>query len=274
MGQISVTAGPCRVVPDDGAQSPAGLVAAPSGGAGSGGTALAGVAALSRDVRFTSASGRVRRSGAGPTASAELRTGRCLRDVHLSDGAHFENLALYELVRRHCRYVLVSDCGADPRSPSTTSAMPAPDSRGLRRRHRDRVSPLRSRRQRLLGAARRGRHHSLLANRPGHPALRQADDDRRRADRRAAIHDAQHGVPAREHRRSVLRRSAVGVVPPARPACGRLHVRFRQARGQQQAQRRLGVRRSESPLGPDAGRPRAERGRDDPALWRTRSRAA
>ena len=35
-------------------------------------------------------------------------------DVHLSDGAHFENLALYELVRRHCRYIIVSDCGADP----------------------------------------------------------------------------------------------------------------------------------------------------------------
>ncbi len=37
------------------------------------------------------------------------------RYLHLSDGAHFENLALYELVRRHCRYVIVSDCGADPR---------------------------------------------------------------------------------------------------------------------------------------------------------------
>jgi hypothetical protein len=37
-----------------------------------------------------------------------------LRDVHLSDGGHFENLALYELVRRHCRYILLSDCGADP----------------------------------------------------------------------------------------------------------------------------------------------------------------
>jgi hypothetical protein len=34
--------------------------------------------------------------------------------VHLSDGAHFENLALYELIRRHCRYIVVSDCGADP----------------------------------------------------------------------------------------------------------------------------------------------------------------
>jgi hypothetical protein len=35
-------------------------------------------------------------------------------DVHLSDGGHFENLALYELVRRHCRYIVVSDCGEDP----------------------------------------------------------------------------------------------------------------------------------------------------------------
>jgi len=36
-------------------------------------------------------------------------------DVHLSDGAHFENLGLYELVRRHCRYIIVSDCGTDPK---------------------------------------------------------------------------------------------------------------------------------------------------------------
>jgi len=33
---------------------------------------------------------------------------------HLSDGGHFENLGLYELIRRRCRYILVSDCGADP----------------------------------------------------------------------------------------------------------------------------------------------------------------
>lgn len=34
--------------------------------------------------------------------------------VHLSDGGHFENLAAYELVRRHCRVIVVSDCGQDP----------------------------------------------------------------------------------------------------------------------------------------------------------------
>ena len=34
--------------------------------------------------------------------------------VHLSDGGHFENLGLYELIRRHCSYIIVSDCGTDP----------------------------------------------------------------------------------------------------------------------------------------------------------------
>jgi hypothetical protein len=35
-------------------------------------------------------------------------------DVYLSDGGHFENLGLYEMVRRRCKYLLVSDAGADP----------------------------------------------------------------------------------------------------------------------------------------------------------------
>ncbi len=38
------------------------------------------------------------------------RDSRCL----VSDGGHFDNLGLYELVRRRCRYVVVSDAGADP----------------------------------------------------------------------------------------------------------------------------------------------------------------
>lgn len=40
-------------------------------------------------------------------------TSTSAREIHLSDGAHFDNLGLYELVRRHCRYILVSDCTAD-----------------------------------------------------------------------------------------------------------------------------------------------------------------
>ncbi|HEX6132890.1 MAG TPA: hypothetical protein VFZ24_02830, partial [Longimicrobiales bacterium] len=35
-------------------------------------------------------------------------------DVHLSDGGHFENMAVYELIRRRCRYIIAADCGADP----------------------------------------------------------------------------------------------------------------------------------------------------------------
>lgn len=35
-------------------------------------------------------------------------------DVYLSDGGHFENLGLYEMIQRRCRYIVVSDAGADP----------------------------------------------------------------------------------------------------------------------------------------------------------------
>jgi len=34
--------------------------------------------------------------------------------IYLSDGGHFENLGLYEMVRRRCRYIVVVDAGADP----------------------------------------------------------------------------------------------------------------------------------------------------------------
>ena len=35
--------------------------------------------------------------------------------VNLSDGGHFENLGVYELVRRRCGLILASDAGADPK---------------------------------------------------------------------------------------------------------------------------------------------------------------
>ena len=34
--------------------------------------------------------------------------------VYLSDGGHFENLGLYEMVRRRCRFVVAVDAGCDP----------------------------------------------------------------------------------------------------------------------------------------------------------------
>jgi hypothetical protein len=36
------------------------------------------------------------------------------REVHISDGGHFENMGVYELVRRGCQVIVASDCGADP----------------------------------------------------------------------------------------------------------------------------------------------------------------
>ncbi|MBI3776120.1 MAG: hypothetical protein HY273_11315 [Gammaproteobacteria bacterium] len=43
-----------------------------------------------------------------------LRMDENCKHVHLSDGGHFENLALYELIRRKCRYIVVCDAAADP----------------------------------------------------------------------------------------------------------------------------------------------------------------
>lgn len=37
------------------------------------------------------------------------------RDIYLSDGGHFENLGLYEMIRRRCPYIVVSDAAADPK---------------------------------------------------------------------------------------------------------------------------------------------------------------
>ena len=35
--------------------------------------------------------------------------------VYLSDGGHFDNLGLYELVRRRCRFIVLTDAGGDPK---------------------------------------------------------------------------------------------------------------------------------------------------------------
>ena len=57
------------------------------------------------------------RPSAPPTAPAPY--------VYLSDGGHFENLGLYEMVLRRCRFIVVSDAGCDEASTSKTSATPS-----------------------------------------------------------------------------------------------------------------------------------------------------
>ncbi|WP_422924369.1 patatin-like phospholipase family protein [Singulisphaera sp. PoT] len=51
----------------------------------------------------------------GDRLSAELLGQTSDRDqyVHLSDGGHFENLGIYELIRRRCRYIIAVDSGED-----------------------------------------------------------------------------------------------------------------------------------------------------------------
>ncbi len=58
----------------------------------------------------------------GPLSSAKLlldeafgRTDSQHPYVNLSDGGHFENFGLYELVRRRCRFIVVCDAGGDPK---------------------------------------------------------------------------------------------------------------------------------------------------------------
>ncbi len=58
---------------------------------------------------------KVRRGGMLWTLFRELLglTSRDLPYVNLSDGGHFENLGLYGLIQRRCKYIIVSDAGAD-----------------------------------------------------------------------------------------------------------------------------------------------------------------
>jgi hypothetical protein len=61
----------------------------------------------------------IRRSGPNDSLRAILRelggaTDDRGWDIYLSDGGHFENLGVYEMLRRRCRFILVSDAGADP----------------------------------------------------------------------------------------------------------------------------------------------------------------
>jgi hypothetical protein len=48
-------------------------------------------------------------------AEAMGKTSDTYSYVYLSDGGHFENLGLYEMVLRRRRYIIVSDAGCDPK---------------------------------------------------------------------------------------------------------------------------------------------------------------
>jgi Patatin-like phospholipase len=55
------------------------------------------------------------RYSVGPLFSEAIgNTTDSYKYVNLSDGGHFENLGLYEMVLRRCHYIVVSDAGEDP----------------------------------------------------------------------------------------------------------------------------------------------------------------
>src|SRR5690606_26673105 len=50
------------------------------------------------------------------------KTTRQGKYVHLSDGGHFENLGIYELVKRRCRYIVACDLAEDRNDASENLA--------------------------------------------------------------------------------------------------------------------------------------------------------
>lgn len=55
------------------------------------------------------------RFGLRPLLSEALaRTNDQSKYIYLSDGGHFDNLGLYEMLRRRCRFIVVSDATSDP----------------------------------------------------------------------------------------------------------------------------------------------------------------
>jgi hypothetical protein len=65
--------------------------------------------------------GRDTYTRSGPRSSAALILDEALGFtdarhpyVNLSDGGHFENLGIYEMIRRRCRFIVVGDGGCDP----------------------------------------------------------------------------------------------------------------------------------------------------------------
>jgi hypothetical protein len=70
-------------------------------------------------ARAATLGARMTRSGPDSSLRALLRelggrTGQDSLDIYLSDGGHFENLGLYEMIRRRCKFIVVVDASADP----------------------------------------------------------------------------------------------------------------------------------------------------------------
>ena len=132
--------------------------------------------------------------------------------VYLSDGGHFENLGIYEMVRRRCRFIVVLDGGCDPNFQYEDLG------NALRKIRIDLKNPYRLRRraahapERSAEAAVRDRHDPLLCPRRSRHRrphrLREADAAGQRRPRRRQLRCVSPCLPARGDRRPVVRRVA------------------------------------------------------------------
>ena len=137
--------------------------------------------------------------------------------VMVSDGGHFENLAAYELVRRRCRVIIISDAECDPKLTfdglGTLIRMCEVD---FGARITIDVGDLRPAAPSPWSTSRFavGRISYGGAVPDGILIYLKASMTGREDTAGAAVQSDASGVPARDHRRPVLRRGSIRELPP------------------------------------------------------------
>ena len=142
--------------------------------------------------------------------------------VYLSDGGHFENLGVYELVRRKCRFIIACDAGQDggvtfddlgnaiEKCRADFGVDIEIDLERLRPKGDSRFSAAHC----AIGTIRYDQQHP--DDPPGTLLYLKSTADRRRTGRRPALRVRESRLSPSEHCRSVLRRVAVRELPRAR----------------------------------------------------------
>ena len=155
-------------------------------------------------------------------AEATGQTTKTYPYVYLSDGGHFDNLGIYEMVLRRCRYIIAIDAAGGPRAHLRRPGQRAAQDSD-RSRHPDRHQHGRhlGERGREAGVTLRLRHDQLPTGRrprsvDGRAPLHQACPLQGRAGRRRQLRRRAPGIPAREYQRPVLQRIAAGKLSRAR----------------------------------------------------------
>ena len=137
------------------------------------------------------------------------------RFVNVSDGGHFENLGIYELVRRRCRVIIACDAECDSKltfgSLGNVIRLCETDFRA--RIDIDVESIRRGGDSGSERSALRRRPHHVFQRQPRVSDLPEVVLDRRRRGQRRAVPGLARRVSARDDRRPVLRRGSIRELP-------------------------------------------------------------